>query len=263
VVRIRFRDGQPVHIDPFLSGFLTTNGGHPAFFGRPMGLAIGKDGALLVSDDANGVIYRVAYQGPNNTTAAAPRATPPAVGTSGVTPAPGSGTLAMARLNDRGASARLSVSSPAFTPGQAIPVPYSQYGERFSPALTWTGAPAATKSFAVVVEDPDAKEPKPFVHWLLYNVPPATQRLHESLPGDQRLAEPPGAMQGRNSRGQVGYMGPRPPQGDPAHHYHFEVFALDTTLAVNPGLDREALLGAMKGHVLASGEVLGTFAAPK
>jgi Raf kinase inhibitor-like YbhB/YbcL family protein len=262
VVRVHFRSGQPVQIAPFLTGFLTTSGGHPAFFGRPMGVAIAKDGALLVSDDTNGVIYRVAYRGTSRTTTAA--ATPPVnrpVATSGTATPPPS-ALARERTEGR-ATSQLAISSPAFTAGQSIPTPYSSYGERFSPALAWTGTPQGTKSLAVIMEDPDAAQPKPFVHWLLYNLPVTTTRLHESMPGDPRLVEPGGALQGRNSRGQIGYMGPKPPHGDPAHHYHFEVFALDTMLSVEPGLDREALLKAMTGHVLASGEVVGTFAAPK
>jgi Raf kinase inhibitor-like YbhB/YbcL family protein len=261
VVRIHFRDGQPVQMTPFLTGFLTSSGGHPAFFGRPVGVAVAKDGALLVSDDTNGIVYRVAYQGSTRTTAAgAPQVSRP-VATTG-TAAPPPAALARERAEGRSPN-QLSVDSPAFTSAHAIPLPYSSYGEKFSPALTWTSAPQATKSFAMIMEDPDAKQPKPFVHWLLYNVPATTTRLHESIPGDPRLVEPAGALQGRNSRGQVGYMGPKPPHGDPAHHYHFEMFALDTMLSAEPGLDREALLKAINGHVLASGEVVGTFAAPK
>ena len=157
------------------------------------------------------------------------------------------------------ADAQLSVTSSAFRSGEAIPYPYSQYGERFSPALSWDGAPSGTKSFVLIMEDPDAKEPKPYVHWLLYNVPATTTQLPESMPSALRLDDPRGALQGRNSRGQIGYMGPRPPEGDPPHHYHFQVFALDTQLAVPPGADRDALLAAMSGHVLARGETVGTF----
>jgi Raf kinase inhibitor-like YbhB/YbcL family protein len=110
-----------------------------------------------------------------------------------------------------------------------------------------------------MMEDPDAKEPKPYVHWLLYNVPASTTRLPESMPSALRLDDPKGALQGRNSRGQIGYMGPRPPEGDPPHHYHFQVFALDAPLTLQPGADREALLAAMSGHVVARGETVGTF----
>lgn len=255
VVRIRFQDGRPTRIEPFLQGFLTGGGGHPVIIGRPMGVAIAKDGALLVSDDANGVIYRIAYRG--TATAAGPALA--SVKPAAVTPPAGGDAFALARRETQ-TGGRLAVASSAFAEGSAIPAPYSQYGERFSPALSWTGAPAATRSFAIMLEDPDAKQPKPFVHWLVYNLPPATTRLPESIPAALRLADPKGALQGRNSRGAIGYMGPRPPAGDPPHHYHFEVFALDTLLAVAPGLDREGVLKALGGHVLASGETVGTFA---
>ena len=143
--------------------------------------------------------------------------------------------------------------------GAAIPMPYSGYGERFSPPLRWSNAPASTKSFVLLMEDPDAKTPKPYLHWLLYNVPAETTRLPESVPAPPRLEEPKGALQGRNSRGHIGYVGPRPPEGDPPHHYHFQIFALDTLLNVPLGADREAVLTAMTGHVIARGELVGTF----
>jgi len=263
VVRIRFQNGTPVKIEPFLTGFLTGNNGQSGVIGRPVGLAVARDGALLVSDDANGVIYRIASRAPVNTTSS--RSTAPAgrtvgtVGTSGRPSSPAAnGELAMARPETR-AVAMLSVTAHAFPAGQAIPSPYTQYGERFSPALEWNSVPEGTKSFAVLMEDPDARAPKPFVHWLLYNVPATTMRLYESVPAVMRLADPAGALQGRNSRGQIGYVGPRPPAGDPPHHYHFQVFALDTVLPVPPGIDRETMLAAMEGHVVARGEHVGTF----
>jgi Raf kinase inhibitor-like YbhB/YbcL family protein len=149
--------------------------------------------------------------------------------------------------------------SSAFKSAQPIPEPYTQYGENFSPALAWSGAPNETKTFALIMEDPDAKQPKPYVHWLIYNLPATTTALHESIPPVLRLEDPRGTLQGRNSRGVIGYAGSKPPAGDPAHHYHFEVFALDAPLALAPGADRESLLKAMQGHVLARGELVGTF----
>ena len=133
---------------------------------------------------------------------------------------------------------------------------------KISPDLSWTGVPPSAKSLAVFVEDPDAKEPKPFVHWVLYNLPSSITALPESVPGAPRLPEFGGALQGRTSRGTTGYVGPRPPKGDPPHHYHFQVFALDAPLTLDPGADATAVAGAMKGHVLASGELVGTFKAP-
>jgi Raf kinase inhibitor-like YbhB/YbcL family protein len=158
--------------------------------------------------------------------------------------------------------ATLTVSSTAFRAGQAIPLKYSDYGEKVSPALRWTGAPAGAKAFVVLVEDPDAQAPKPFLHWSIYNLPPAVTQLDEGVSGLPRLPELGGALQGRSSRGNTGYTGPRPPKGDPAHHYHFQVFALDAPLALDPNVSRERLLAAMAGHVVAGGETIGLFAAP-
>jgi Raf kinase inhibitor-like YbhB/YbcL family protein len=220
---------------------------------------------LLVSDDADGRIYRVAYQqGRDGRTATQTQRTvsAPAVGTAGVEPRPGGNELAWNRPETRDGD-ELTVRSTAFNSGAAIPEPYSEYGERFSPALSWRGAPSATKSFTVLLEDPDAIDPRPFVHWVVYNLSGTTTSLPESVPPVPRLKEPRGAMQGRNSRGQIGYMGPRPPAGDSAHHYHFQVFALDVMLSLDPGAPREAVVSAMRGHVLARGDLVGTFVRPR
>jgi Raf kinase inhibitor-like YbhB/YbcL family protein len=262
VVRIRFQKGMPTSIEPFLTGFLTSTGGRPATYGRPVGLAIARDGALLVADDGGGRIYRIAYTDRLMTSARPADAPPAAVGTSGTRDEESEGVIAMERAETR-AELELSVTSPAFQPGTAIPAPYSGYGERFSPSLDWSGAPAGTRSFVLLMEDPDAKSPKPYVHWLLYNLPAETTRLPESVPTQPRLEEPEGALQGRNSRGQTGYVGPRPPEGDPPHHYHFQVFALDSVLTVPPGADRETVLRAMDGHVVARGDLVGTFQHPR
>jgi Raf kinase inhibitor-like YbhB/YbcL family protein len=112
------------------------------------------------------------------------------------------------------------------------------------------------------MEDPDAREPKPFVHWLVYNLPPSVEALPEGLSSTPRLKEFEGALQGRTSRGNIGYFGPRPPKPDPPHHYYVQVFALDAMLPLDPGASREALLRAMDGHVVAAGQIVGTFKAP-
>ena len=156
----------------------------------------------------------------------------------------------------------LAVTSTAFASGQAIPLKYSDYGEKVSPALRWSGAPASVKVFVVLAEDPDAQAPKPFLHWSLYNLPATVTQLEEGIPGMPRLPELGGALQGRSSRGNTGYMGPRPPKGDPPHHYHFQVLALDGPVALDPNVSRERLLAALAGHVVAGGEIVGLFAAP-
>jgi Raf kinase inhibitor-like YbhB/YbcL family protein len=113
------------------------------------------------------------------------------------------------------------------------------------------------------VEDPDAQNPPlPVVHWIAWNIPANTLSLREGLEALERLEEPDGLRQGVNSSGAVGYRGPKPPEGDPPHHYHFQVFAIDNTLHLRLGATREELLAALKGHVRASGELEGSFARP-
>jgi Raf kinase inhibitor-like YbhB/YbcL family protein len=159
--------------------------------------------------------------------------------------------------------ARLTVESAAFRDGQSIPTTFSDYGEKVSPPLRWSGVPQGAKALVLVIEDPDAAEPKPFVHWLFYNVPTDQAGLEESVSPLPRLPQYHGAMQGRNSKGSIGYAGPHPPKADPAHHYHIELFALDRMLVLEPNADRVQLLSAMSGHVIAAGQMVGLFKAPR
>ena len=110
-----------------------------------------------------------------------------------------------------------------------------------------------------MLEDPDVGQNPPFVHWTIYNIAADATELREGVPGQPRLVLPDGAAQGRNDRGSTGYFGMRPPQDDPAHHYHLQVFALDTELDLPHGASRAELLEAMQGHVLAEGELVGTY----
>lgn len=257
VVRVRFDDGAPIAIEPFLTGFLVEREpGRWACLGRPVGLAVMPDGALLVGDDANGVIYRVSH---TDGARDRDRASPPDAGrTSKPTPA-ATRPLAVRQV---AAPNTLSVSSPSFRNEAAIPAEHSDYGEKFSPALRWSGAPATTKSFVVLVEDPDADKPRPFVHWVVYGIPASVTQLDEAMPTLPRLADL-GALQGRTSRGNIGYFGPRPPREDTPHHYHFQVFALDTTLTLDPAATAEQVIEVMRGHVVAAGTLVGTFDAPE
>jgi Raf kinase inhibitor-like YbhB/YbcL family protein len=159
-------------------------------------------------------------------------------------------SLAIAQAPARG-GAHLAVSSDAIGADGHIADRNSAYGAGVSPEVNWSAA-AGARAYALALEDPDAPGAGPFVHWLVWNIPPSVTRLNEAAP-------PPGA-QGRNGRGSVGYWGPHPPTG--THHYHIEVFALDAPLALKPGADRGALVQAMHGHVLASGEAVGFFNAP-
>ena len=249
VVRIRFREGKPVGSEPFLSGFLVDGG--TRHFARPMGLAIAKDGALLVGDDANGVIYRVAHAGEG----AEPLAATPAEEMERQAREGVGVALADARPETR-ARGTLSVRSSGFAEGQVIPIRFSEYADGISPALEWSTVPGA-KSYMLIMEDPDAKPITPFVHWVAWNIP--TNRLPEGLAEQHRLTEPDGLLQGRNSRGSVGYFGPRSPVGDPPHRYRFQVFALDVVLDIPPGSSRDAVLAAADGHVVAKGALEGTY----
>ncbi len=149
----------------------------------------------------------------------------------------------------------LAVSSPRIAAGGAIPEVYSSYGASTSPPVAWSKGPAGTRSYALIIEDPDAPTPTPFVHWMVWNLPAGATSLAEG-------AAPAGARQGKLMFvGKIGYMGPRPPAGGP-HHYHIQVFALDRALDLPDGAERPQLGDAMKGHVLASGELIATFQKP-
>jgi Raf kinase inhibitor-like YbhB/YbcL family protein len=150
---------------------------------------------------------------------------------------------------------KLSVESPAFGQGEMIPVKYTCDGEGVSPPLKWSPGPAATESYVLIVDDPDAPGGS-FTHWLAYNIPSGVTRLDEHVAALHLLGD--GTMQGKNSYGRIGYGGPCPPQGRP-HHYRFEVYALDTRLKPGPGASKDDLLTEMRGHVLAQGELTGVY----
>ncbi len=156
----------------------------------------------------------------------------------------------------------LEVKSSVFENEKWIPQKFTGYGEALTVPLRWSGAPEETRAFAIIVEDPDAPGNKPFVHWLLYDLPADVSALPMALPSDATLQSLGGARQGTNSAREVGCFPPRPPRGDSAHHYHFQVFALDQKLGLDAGAKLEELLHAMKGHVLADGQTVGIFKAP-
>jgi Raf kinase inhibitor-like YbhB/YbcL family protein len=153
----------------------------------------------------------------------------------------------------------IQVTSEAFAPGAAIPTRYSGDGDDVSPPLNWSGVPANTHELALIVEDPDAPQPEPFVHWVIYKIPADATGLAEGVPVQARLASPSGAMQGKNSFKKIGYGGPAPPRGHGTHHYHFRLYALDRPVEVQGELDKEALLAATSGHILDQGELVGTY----
>lgn len=252
IVRVRFANGQPGAIEPFLTGFLTDGGA--THIARPVGLAIAKDGALLMADDANGIIYRIAHEAARKPAA---QAMPPA-GPMEQQAAKGTNVPLAKDRSETGGGSAIKVSSTAFAAGAMMPQKYSEYADGVSPPLAWTAVPGA-KSYVVISEDPDAPA-KPFVHWLAWNIPGSLTMLPEGVQEQPRLTEPEGVLQGKTTRGSIGYMGPKPPVGDPAHRYYFQVFALDTMLDVPFGADRDTLLAAMKGHVIGKGDVMGKYA---
>ncbi len=160
----------------------------------------------------------------------------------------------------------LRLTSEAFANNEAIPKRFTADGEDLSPPLAWSGAPQGVKEYALICDDPDAPTDQPWVHWVLYKIPPDTTSLPGGLGKHAILEKPSGARQGKNSwpKGQtIGYRGPAPPPGHGTHHYHFKLRALDTELDLAPGADKDQLLAAMKGHILASAELVGTYSRPK
>lgn len=148
----------------------------------------------------------------------------------------------------------LELTSTAFGPGEPIPGKYTCDGEDISPPLQWGEPPLGAQSFALIVDDPDAPM-RIWVHWLLYNLPVDSRTLPEAVPPDARL--PNGSRHGQNSWSQLRYGGPCPPSG--THHYVFKLYALDAVLDLEAGASKKQLLQAMEGHILAQGELTGTY----
>lgn len=149
----------------------------------------------------------------------------------------------------------LTIRSAAFAMNAAIPAKYTCSGQDVSPPISWSAAPEGTLTLAVLCDDPDAPVGD-WVHWVIFNLPADTNELPESVPPKAQL--PNGAIQGMNDFGRVGYGGPCPPPGKP-HRYFFTVFALDTKLALSSKATKRDLLGAVERHVLAKGQLIGTF----
>ncbi|HTN05042.1 MAG TPA: YbhB/YbcL family Raf kinase inhibitor-like protein [Planctomycetaceae bacterium] len=156
----------------------------------------------------------------------------------------------------------LQVTSPAFADGDRIPDKYTGEGADVSPPLEWSGVPDGTRELALICDDPDAPQAEPWVHWVFYGLNATVRSLPENLPSGTRLSTPVAMLQGRNtwtSGRTTGYRGPLPPPGHGTHHYHFKLYALDAPLSLNPGIDKPALLKAMQGRILATGELIGTY----
>ena len=150
------------------------------------------------------------------------------------------------------ASMTLAISSPAFPAGGTIPTKYTCSGAQTIPPLSFSGVPLGAGSLALIVDDPDAPSGT-FVHWVVYGIPPTADGIPEGGPA------PAGSVAGTNGAKKTGYVGPCPPKGHGPHHYHFKLFALDGAFSHAPGATEDALVKAMRGHVLAQGETIGVF----
>lgn len=257
LVHIDYADGKPGRITPFVGSFLGDGG--KTHFARPVGLVQAADGALLMGDDANGVVYRIAYDKAGRDTRRGDTASPNPPATEMLRQAgQGIGVPLAAQRDETRTEAGIELTSPSFTSNGPIPQRHSDYADGVAPALRWSAVKGAN-SYAIIMEDPDAKPITPFVHWVAWNIPADVTALPEGLQEQPRLTEPEGVLQGRNSRGSVAYFGPQPPVGDPPHHYHVQVFALDRMLDVPAGADRDTVLAAMRGHVIAKGVLVGTY----
>ena len=163
------------------------------------------------------------------------------------------------------------VSSTAFKNGEAIPADYTADGRNQSPPLAWTGAPSGTREFALILDDPDAPMPQPFVHWVIYKIP--GNRAPDSLTlcrweAPSRVPAVAGALQGTTGFAMFakpggappdpGYRGPAPPPGKP-HHYTFKVYALNAPLDAKDGMTKDDLLKAMEGKIVGQGEIVGLY----
>lgn len=155
----------------------------------------------------------------------------------------------------------ITITSPAFADGTDIPLMYSAYGDNVSPELSWSNLPEGTMQLALVMDDPVVDMPQPFVHWVAYNIPASATGLPSALATDPMVANADlkGMVNGLNGTRRPGYFGPRPPADGKVHLYNFRFYALDAELNLAEGLNKDALLEAIAGHVLATGVIVGHY----
>lgn len=153
----------------------------------------------------------------------------------------------------------IAITSPAVDADGWISDDWSGYGDNTPPPLAWSAVIEA-QSYALVVEDPDAPQVEPFIHWLIWNIPGAATGLPQGVEQTAHPSDPKGAIQGRNGMGRFGWFGPRPPEGHGVHHYHFQLFALSAPLdGMGPNTTLPELVNALKGLTIASGELVGLY----
>jgi len=158
-------------------------------------------------------------------------------------------------MSPPGTHRKMALTSSAFKEGQPIPSQYTCDGKNISPPLTWNGAPAGTASLAIIVDDPDAPMGV-WTHWVLFNLPPDSSDLPEGAAQSESALH--SAVQGRNDFKRLGYGGPCPPAGK-QHRYFFKTYALDITLNLAPGATSKEVQAAMTKHILAEGQLMGTY----
>jgi hypothetical protein len=147
------------------------------------------------------------------------------------------------------------LTSEAFVDGGTVPQTYTCDGDDNSPPLSWSDPPEGTASFALIMDDPDAPMGT-WVHWVLFNIPADQRSLEADVPAEDELAA--GSRHGRNSWRRNDYGGPCPPSGS-THQYVFKLYALDTTLGLEPGARKKELLNVMEGHILAQTELTAEY----
>jgi Raf kinase inhibitor-like YbhB/YbcL family protein len=152
------------------------------------------------------------------------------------------------------------VSSKVFEHNTDIPLRFSNYGANVSPDISWSNLPEGTQQLALILDDPVFGMP-PFVHWVAYNIPVSATGLPEGLPIGAIVTHPglEGMINGNNGTRRSGYFGPRPPNDGKVHTYNFRIYALDSDLKLLDGLNKDSLLEAMQGHILATGLLTGNF----
>jgi len=149
----------------------------------------------------------------------------------------------------------IELTSTAFQKGETIPKHYTGDGMDKSPPMRWSEPPKGTRSFALICDDPDAPGGT-WVHWVLFNLPAQTRELEEGVPTTATLDS--GAKQGKNDFGNFGYGGPAPPKGK-SHRYFFKLYALAVAVDLTPGATKAQLEDAIKGHILAEGQLMGAY----
>lgn len=172
-----------------------------------------------------------------------------------IVPPRGAGQALTRRVQKGAPAMTWKLTSAAFAPGADLPKKFTCDGPDVSPPLTWSDPPAATRSLALIMDDPDAPVGT-WVHWVLWDLPGGTRALPEDLPKQEELAS--GGRQGRNDFRRIGYGGPCPPSG-PAHRYFFKLYALDAPLELKPGARKADVERAMAGHILAQAELVGRY----